>query len=116
MATPKPGQRVRGSTTGRPIMAILDLLGRRWSLRIGWELREGPLAFRELQRRAGMPSPNILTTRLREAIDANLIEKRPDGRYALTRQGLLLQELMEPLDKWAKGWARDLSRRKGQGS
>jgi DNA-binding HxlR family transcriptional regulator len=116
LATPKPGQRVRGSTTGRPIMAVLDLLGRRWSLRIGWELREGPLPFRELQRRAGMPSPNILTTRLREAIDANLIEKRPDGRYGLTRQGLLLQELMEPLDKWAKGWARDLSRRKGQGS
>ena len=25
---------VRGSRTGRPIMALLDLLGRRWSLRI----------------------------------------------------------------------------------
>ncbi|RGP35061.1 transcriptional regulator, partial [Pseudotabrizicola alkalilacus] len=27
----KPG--VRGSRTGRPIMALLDLLGRRWTLR-----------------------------------------------------------------------------------
>ena len=115
MATPKPGQRVRGSTTGRPIMAVLDLLGRRWTLRIGWELRDGPLAFRELQRRAGMPSANILTTRLREAMEANLIEKRPDGLYALTRRGVSLQELLNPLDKWAKSWARDLSRRKGEG-
>ena len=34
-------QRVRGSQSGRPIMALLDLLGRRWSLRIIWELRDG---------------------------------------------------------------------------
>ena len=34
---------VRGSRTGRPIMALLDLLGRRWSLRIIWELREASL-------------------------------------------------------------------------
>ena len=51
MATPRPGRRVRGSETGRPIMALLDLLGRRWALRVGWELRNGPLGFRELQRR-----------------------------------------------------------------
>ena len=116
MATPKPGNRVRGSETGRPIMVILDLLGRRWTLRIGWELRNGPLPFRELQRRAGMPSPNILTTRLREAIDAKLVEKRADGLYALTRRGASLQELLNPLDEWAKGWARDLSRRKPESS
>ena len=42
-------KRVRGSTTGRPIMALLDLLGRRWTLRIVWELREEPKRFRELR-------------------------------------------------------------------
>ena len=93
-------------------MAILDFLGRRWTLRIGWELREEPLPFRELQRRTGMPSPNILTTRLREAIEAKLIEKRPGGLYALTRRGDSLQKLLNPLDEWAKSWARDLSRRR----
>ena len=36
-------RRVRGSTTGRPIMVLLDLLGRRWTLRILWELREQTL-------------------------------------------------------------------------
>ena len=48
MSTPKPGTRVRGSRTGRPIMAALDLLGRRWALRILWELRAGALSFRAL--------------------------------------------------------------------
>lgn len=51
MTTPKPGHKVRGSDTGRPIMALLDLLGRRWALRIIWELRATPLTFRELRTR-----------------------------------------------------------------
>ena len=28
---------VRGSRTGRPIMVVLDVLGRRWALRVLWE-------------------------------------------------------------------------------
>jgi DNA-binding HxlR family transcriptional regulator len=41
MPTPRPGEPVRGSATGRPLIAALDLFGRRWSLRIIWELRDG---------------------------------------------------------------------------
>ncbi len=111
MATPTPGRPVRGSASGRPVMAILDLLGRRWALRVGWELREGPLPFRELQRRCDMPSPNILTTRLRESVEAGLIEKESSGRYGLTRRGRALAELLQPLDAWSKDWARDLKRK-----
>ncbi len=110
MATPKPGHPVRGSTTGRPIMAILDLLGRRWALRIGWELREGPLHFRELQRRCGMASSNILTVRLQESCEAGTIERHPDGRYGLTPRGKSLSKLLAPLDAWAKAWAREIDR------
>ena len=36
MTTSLPRRRVPGSTTGRPIMALLDLLGRRMALRILW--------------------------------------------------------------------------------
>ncbi|HTO53257.1 MAG TPA: transcriptional regulator, partial [Myxococcota bacterium] len=46
MPTPRPGAAVRGSRSGRPIMAALDLLGRRWALRVLWELRNGPHSFR----------------------------------------------------------------------
>src|SRR5262249_6915756 len=47
--TPTPGRPVRGSKTGRPTVALLDLLGRRWTLRIVWELRETRRTFRALQ-------------------------------------------------------------------
>jgi len=60
--TPLPGRPVRGSATGRPIMALLDLLGRRWALRVLWELRSGPVpSFRELQSRCGGVSSSVST-------------------------------------------------------
>ena len=91
-------------------MALLDALGRRWMLRVGWELRKGPLPFRELQRRCEMASPNVLTTRLREGVELGLVETREDGAYGLTRRGKSLLDLLSPLDDWAKRWARDLDR------
>src|SRR5580692_3422404 len=48
---PRPGRPVRGSTTGGPVMAALDLFGRRWTLRVLWELRDGAVGFRLLQQR-----------------------------------------------------------------
>ena len=78
MSTPRVGQAVRGSKTGRPIMAALDLLGRRGCLRILWELREGmPLTFRVLQD-AATTNPSLLNTRLKELREAGLV--RTPGR------------------------------------
>jgi L-alanine-DL-glutamate epimerase-like enolase superfamily enzyme len=58
MTTPKPGKPVRGSQTGRPIMALLDLLGRRWTLRLLWELR---MALWDARARAcGVPLVTLL--------------------------------------------------------
>src|ERR1700722_17849874 len=68
----RPGRPVRGSTTGRPLMAALDLLGRRWSLRILWELREGPLGARSLRERCDGMSPSVLYDRLGELTGAGL--------------------------------------------
>jgi DNA-binding HxlR family transcriptional regulator len=102
--TTQPGQPVRGSTTGRPIMALLDLLGRRWALRIGWELRDGdPLSFRELQQRCDAASSSVLNERLRELRDAGIVERDAAG-YRLTERGSELVELLLPLDRWAKRW------------
>ncbi len=108
MAGPKPGRPVRGSRTGRPIMVLLDLLGRRWALRILWELREGPLAFNELQRRCDAMSPSTLSQRLAELREAGLVESDPEGLHRATAQARSLGEHLEPLDRWAKRWARTL--------
>jgi DNA-binding HxlR family transcriptional regulator len=69
-------KRVRGSRTGRPIMALLDLLGRRWTLRLVWDLRERPRRFRELQESIGA-SPTIINTRLAELREAGLVALDP---------------------------------------
>src|SRR3954454_14878296 len=102
---PRPGKAVRGSRSGRPIMAALDLLGRRWALRILWELRDGdPLSFRELRERCDSMSTSVLNQRLAELRDAGLVESGAPG-YRLTKHGTALKQALEPLDAWAKGWA-----------
>lgn len=98
-------KRVRGSRTGRPIMALLDLLGRRWTLRIVWELREEPKRFRELQDLIGA-SPTIINTRLAELREAKLVQLDEDAGYRLTALGEELLQLFLPLHAWAERWAK----------
>jgi DNA-binding HxlR family transcriptional regulator len=102
---PKPGRPVRGSETGRPIMALLDLLGRRWALRVIWELRDGPLTFRLLQARCGAISSSVLNDRLAELRAAGIVAPEDEG-YELTGEGRELLELYPPLDAWAERWAK----------
>lgn len=106
--TPKPGHPVRSSQTGRPIMALLDLIGRRWSLRVLWELREAPSNFRQLQARCDEVSPSVLNTRLAELREARLVEVADEG-YRLTAQGRALGAKLLKLSVWAEDWAREIS-------
>ncbi|MGB9183863.1 MAG: helix-turn-helix domain-containing protein [Solirubrobacteraceae bacterium] len=102
--TPLPGRPVRGSLTGRPIMALLDLLGRRWALRIIWELRDTPSPnFRALQGRCGGISSSVLADRLRELTEAELVGRAAEG-YLLTPKGQQLLERLRPLEEWSVGW------------
>jgi len=95
---------VRGSTTGRPIMALLDLLGRRWSLRILWELRDHPLTSRALRAACDQASPTVLQARLLELRQANFVELIPDSGYGLTALGQELLEGLLPLHRFAERW------------
>jgi DNA-binding HxlR family transcriptional regulator len=110
MARVRPGRPVRGSRSGRPIMAVLDLLGRRWALRILWELREGALGFNELQTRCDAMSPSVLNLRLAELRDAGVLAANEARAYALTREGEALVEALGALDVWARRWAARSSR------
>jgi len=87
-------------------MALLDLLGRRWALRVIWELRDGALAFRALQERCDGVSPTVLNTRLAELRDAGVLALREGEGYALTDDGMALFAALAPLDGWAREWAR----------
>ena len=105
--TPQPGQSVRGSTTGRPLMAALDLLGRRWALRLLWELRDGPLGARMLRERCDGMSSSVLYERLNELATAGLVAKDDTGAYTLTALGTDLGSALHPLDQWSQRWATD---------
>jgi DNA-binding HxlR family transcriptional regulator len=86
-------------------MAALDLLGRRWALRLVWELRSGPVGARALLERCDGLSSSVLYERLRELSAAGLIEKHRGGSYRLTSLGAGLERALEPLDAWARRWA-----------
>lgn len=105
MASPKPGQPVRGSQTGRPIMALLDLLGRRWSLRVIWELRGGPLSSRALRDACDDVSPTVLQARVTELREAGLVALERGQGYVLTPLGSELTAAFLPLHDFAERWA-----------
>jgi DNA-binding HxlR family transcriptional regulator len=97
---------VRGSKSGRPIMALLDLLGRRWSLRIVWELRDQPLTSRALRAACDEASPTVLQARLSELRAAGFVELIPASGYALTDMGRELFENFLPLHRFAERWSK----------
>lgn len=86
-------------------MALLDLLGRRWALRVVWELRDGRSTFRDLLDRLGGNS-GALSTRLKELRQAGVVDHREGHGYGLTSEGRELLVALFPLDRWALRWAR----------
>lgn len=106
MSTPIPGKPVRGSKSGKPVMALFDLLGRSWALGIIWHLNEGPKTFRQLQEYCETVSPGSMNKRLIELREAFFIERSLEG-YRLTALGRQLFGLIEPLGKWSRVWARN---------
>jgi DNA-binding HxlR family transcriptional regulator len=92
-------------------MALLDLLGRRWSLRVLWELRTGEsLTFRELQAHCAEVSSSVLNDRLRELRQAGIVTAAASRGYSLTPEGARLLQDLEPLDGWARRWGRRTAR------
>jgi DNA-binding HxlR family transcriptional regulator len=106
----QPGKSVRGSRSGRPIMVLFELLQRRWTLRLIWELRDGPLGFRALQERCDGVSPTSLSRRLKELRGAGIV----DAEIGLTQEGKKLLQALGPLNQWAERWAATFATRPGR--
>ena len=98
---------VRGSRTRRPVMTLLDLLGRRWTLRIVWELRENRvLTSRALRTACDEASPTVLNERLKELREAGFVDLGETGGYALTPLGKELSAQVMPLYRFAEKWSK----------
>lgn len=99
-----PGSPVRGSKTGKPIMALFDLLGRSWALGVIWQLSRGPMTFRKIQESCEQISPTVLNRRIKELTASGLIERGEEG-YMLTANGEELFAFLQPIGGWSQQWA-----------
>ncbi len=86
-------------------MVALDLLGRRWALRILWELRDGPVGARALRDKCDGMSSSVLYERLRELTDSGLVARTEHEEYVLSDIGAALGAALQPLDAWARQWS-----------
>jgi DNA-binding HxlR family transcriptional regulator len=84
----------------KPVEGVLDLLGRRWALRLVWELRRSTRSFSELRERTGI-SPSVLSARLGELIHAGVLERDSGRRYRLSGRGRELARILYELNRWA---------------
>ena len=85
----------------RAVECVLDLLGRRWALRLVWEVRRSTLSFSELREQTGI-SPSVLSARLGELVDAGILERDPGRRYRLSGRGRELARILYELNRWAE--------------
>ena len=85
----------------KPVENALELLGRRWALRLVWELRRSTVAFSELRERTGI-SPSVLSARLDELVRAGVVERDPRRRYRLSGNGRELARILYDLNRWAE--------------
>lgn len=92
-------------------MAALDLLGRRWVMRIIWELRDGPLTFRQLRERCDAMSPTVLNERLQDLRETKIIETAESGGYTLSAIGKGLLASMMPLLRWSEEWQQAVNQK-----
>ncbi len=91
----------QSAASKRPVMVLLDLIGRRWTLRVLWELRDGCLLFRELQEACDDLSPTTLNSRLRELREAGIVSHDDGLGYGITSKGMELVPHLLGMTRWA---------------
>ena len=89
------------------VARTLDLLGERWTLLVVRELLSGSRRFTEVQRGIPRISRTMLSARMRELVDAGVIE-RQDGEggpeYRLTAAGMELAGVVQEIGTWGQRW------------
>jgi DNA-binding HxlR family transcriptional regulator len=83
------------------LLALFDMLGRRWALRVIWELRAEALTYRDLAARIPGMSTSVLTQRLRDLRTVRLVEHARGSGYQLSSDGADLLPHLIGLRDWA---------------
>lgn len=90
----------------------VELIGKRWTGAILRVLLDGPARFGEIQERVPDLSDRLLSERLKELEEAQIVDRTVDeGRpvqvtYRLTKRGEALEPVLEEIGAWAATWLR----------
>ena len=88
----------------------IELIGQRWMGAVLFALMKGPLRFTEIENMIPGISHRLLTERLRELEERNIVIRRviPSSpvkvEYELTERGLDLQDTVQSIMTWGKKW------------
>ncbi len=89
-----------------PLAQATQLLCERWTLLVARELIAGSTRFSELQKGVPLMSPTLLSTRLKQLINAGVITRDENNTYHLTQSGQELRPIVELMGSWGHRWAR----------
>ncbi|MFT4569704.1 MAG: DNA-binding HxlR family transcriptional regulator [Hyphomicrobiaceae bacterium] len=91
------------------VAQTLDVVGDWWTLLIVREAMFGTRRFADFQRNLGI-AKNILATRLRDLVDAQILERNDltesgtRAEYRLTERGKDLRNVLNALREWGDKW------------
>ncbi|MGE7913417.1 winged helix-turn-helix transcriptional regulator [Lysinibacillus sp. RS5] len=87
----------------------MDLIGKRWTGLILYQLLDGPQRFNEIE--SALPvSGRLLSERLKELEKEGLVERRVYSEvpvrveYSLTDKGQALEGAIRNIESWATSW------------
>ena len=87
----------------------MELVGKRWTALIIYQLLEGPQRFNAIE--AALPiSGRLLSERLKELEKEGIVERKVYSEvpirveYNLTDKGYSLEQAVREIETWAKNW------------
>ncbi|MED3397909.1 MULTISPECIES: winged helix-turn-helix transcriptional regulator [Bacillus cereus group] len=98
---------------GPKIEKGFELIGKRWTGLIIYVLMSGPKRFSEIHSMIPDLSKRMLTERMKELEDNNIvvrhvITERPVRiEYLLTKKGTELGKILGPISQWAESWMKE---------
>ena len=101
-------------------LAAMSFLGKKWTGLILRSLMEGPRRFTEMLSYVPGLSDRLLSQRLQELEEADIVERRVYSQrpvlveYSLTAQGQALREVVEAIQHWADEWSKTTTIPKAQ--
>jgi DNA-binding HxlR family transcriptional regulator len=92
-----------------PVAHTLDHIGERWTILILRDLlRHGPRRFQDFEASLSGITPSVLSSRLKELEDREIVERRlytqhpPRPEYLLTAKGRELGPVLRALKRWGE--------------